>query len=84
MDGEGLVAYEGVNELLADGKEQIQRALAGHNIIRYPEGAYVASFAPPNMETSGVRDPEEIISEPHPVNIELGEFPPEEGQLCHW
>jgi hypothetical protein len=84
MDGGDLVAYGDVNALPADGEEQILRSLATHDIRRYPEGALIATFAPPPMDSAKTRDPEEIESNPYPRGIELTDYPPDVYQFCRW
>jgi len=84
MDGDDLVVYGDVSALPAGGEKQILRSLTDHDIRRYPDGAQIATFAPPNMDSAKIRDPEEIESNPYPGGIELSDFPPEAGQFCHW
>ena len=84
MDGDDLVVCGDVSSLPADGEEQILRSLADHDIRRYPEGALIATFAPPPLDSATIRDVEETKSNPYPGGIELSDFPPEAGQFCPW
>jgi hypothetical protein len=84
MDGDDLVAYGDVDALPADAEDEIGRLLAEYPIERYPEGALIGTFAPPRLEPNQLRDPEAVSSDPYPREIELSEFPPEEGRLYWW
>ncbi|WP_152040267.1 hypothetical protein [Salinigranum salinum] len=87
-EGDDLVAYglrRHVDRLPSDAEARIRRVLSDHDIERYPEGAYIGTFSSRPLEDSRiVRDHEEIVSDPYPRDIELTEFPPEEGQLYYW
>ncbi|GGJ07414.1 hypothetical protein GCM10008995_16540 [Halobellus salinus] len=89
-DGDDLVAYglrRHVDRLPADAGERIRRVLSNHDIEQYPEGAYIGTFGVENFEeekTRIIRDHREIVSDPYPSNIDLTEFPPDEGQLYKW
>jgi len=85
--GDDLVAYglpRHLERLPNNAENRIQRTLSNHNIEQYPEGAYIGTFASYSLEHGMIRDPDEIVSKPYPHNIELTEFPPNEGQLYKW
>jgi hypothetical protein len=84
MDRDDLVAYGDVSAFPTDGDDKIRRSLTDHDVRRYPEGALIATFAPPPMDSAKTRDPEEIESNPYRREIELTEFPPDSGQFCPW
>jgi hypothetical protein len=84
MDENNLVAYEDVDAFPADGEEQILRILADYDIHRYPEGALIATFAPPHLDSAIIHGPQEIESNPYIRRIELNEFPPENDRFCNW
>jgi hypothetical protein len=84
MEGDDLVVYGDVSTLPADSEEQVRRSLADYDIGRYPEGALIATFTPPPMDSASIRGPEEIESNPYPRGIELTEFPSDADQFCRW
>ncbi|QUO48173.1 hypothetical protein [Halorubrum ruber] len=84
MDGDDVVAYEDVDELPDDAATRIPQILDDHPLERYPVGAYIGTLSPPGLESRQIRDPDEVLSEPYPRDIELAEFPPEEDQLYKW
>ncbi|MDT3436573.1 MULTISPECIES: hypothetical protein [Halobacteriales] len=89
-DDDDLVAYglpRHIDRLPADAEVRIRRVLSGHNIEQYPEGAYIGTFGSETLEDEEmriIRDHREIVSDPYPSDIDLTEFPPEEGQLYKW
>jgi len=89
-DDDNLVAYglpRHIDVLPPNAEELIRRILSNHVIEQYPEGAYIGVFSSENLEdedTREIRDHDEIISDPYPRNIEVSEFPPDEGQLYKW
>lgn len=84
MKGDDLVVYGDVDSLPSDAQDVIRQVLVGQPVEEYPEGAYIGSFAPPDMASNTIRDPDTIKSDPYPRDIELSEFPPEERQLYRW
>lgn len=86
-DGDDLVAYglpRHIDRLPSDAEDNIRRILSNHPIEWYPEGSYIGSFASGTLEQRRMRDPDSMISDPYPRDIELTEFPPDEGQLYKW
>lgn len=86
-DGDDLVAYglpRHVDELPPRPEGRVRRSLSDHQLERYPEGAYLGVFASSNLKQRDIRDPDTVISDPYPHDIELTEFPPEENQLYKW
>ena len=86
-DGDELVAYglpRHLDKLPTDAEARIRRVLSNHDITQYPEGAYIGSFGSATLEDEKMSGIREIVSEPYPSDIDLTEFPPEEGQLYKW
>jgi len=89
-DGNHLVAYglpRHLDVLPPGAEERTRRLLSEHEIERYPEGAYIGVFSSKSLEKEAhrkIRDHDEIISDPYPRDIELSEFPPNEGELYRW
>ena len=86
-DDDELVVYglrRHLNNLPSDAEPRIHRILSNHNIKRYPEGSYIGVFASYDLTSSQIREPAEVLSDPYPHNIDLTEFPPDQGQLYKW
>lgn len=79
MDGDELVVYEDVDTLQQGTEQRIRAILSDHSPGDYPEGALGATFSPPGLQSSHVRDPEVVREDPYPRNVRLTDFPPEEG-----
>lgn len=87
VDDDEVVAYglrRHLDSLPPDAESRIRQALSNHDIERYPEAAYIGVFASFELDHGDIRDPDEILADPYPRDIDLAEFPPEEGQLYKW
>ncbi|WP_336339493.1 hypothetical protein [Haloarcula brevis] len=84
MDGADVVAYGDVGILPENVEQELRQILSDHPIKRYPEGTYLGVFASSDLESRDIRDPDAVLSDPYPRNIELSEFPPEQNQLYKW